>query len=226
MNRFALAFSVLVIGVATIAVGQEFRSVSAYDSSKAMIICLDSERSIVWKTAMEFPLSVSVMWPEGADKAVLTVKGPNEWKISAEITDRKVSEYEFGGDLPMSESEECVLSLCLAYFDANGEELLSCRKMSKLGIVRSIGEANARVVFSDCDSRKWQRPYGCAVVQLPENANTFCMNGETVQNVSAPEWMSLELENASKNTLVLDCRDETLERILFGEGRSLIISFK
>ena len=83
MNRFALAFSVLVIGVATIAVGEESGSVSASDSSKAMIICLDSERSIVWKTAMEFPLSVSVMWPEGADKSVLTVKGPNEWKISA-----------------------------------------------------------------------------------------------------------------------------------------------
>ena len=213
-----------VAAIAGIVSGEEPKGTAI---SGRLLMCIDSERSVIWKTVMDFPLTVPISWPDGAQKAVLTVAGAESCNTTAEITDTTVTAYEIAASEPRSESEECVLSLTLSWYGSDGTELVKHRKTAQLGVVRGVESPVARVVFAGEDSRQWRRaPANPAVVQISAGATALTVNGSAPSEVAPDEWKSVRLENGSENQVELICGEEILFRTVAGPGRSMTIIVK
>lgn len=195
-------------------------------TSPPAVVWTDASGSLLWKTARETPIKVSVDWPKGAASATLSIAKCGTQVASAELLSTAVRVYPLAFDFPEKESDEAVVDMTLTFRDSSSAVLDGETRTASVGLVRGVEGRPFRLIPSSAAVRKWQQVRGSAVAPVPESAVSAALDGLPLAFTGAPGWLYLSGMPAGEHTLALDVDDgDPLSVPLFGIG-GLIISFK
>lgn len=149
-------------------------------------LCLNPEKSIVWKTAT-LPFAVDLSWPKGAAAATVAVDdGVRRSPRLYEWTDTSVTNGLLDLAAPLVEDDERVLSLTLSFTDAQGATIET--RTARIGLVRGVSGAAFRVLGANVPASVWQSAGRHAVLPYPDGATGLSADGVDVTGLSAPDW--------------------------------------
>ncbi len=149
-------------------------------------LCLNPEKSIVWKTATS-PIAVDLSWPKGATAAKVAVyDGVRRTPRLYEWNDTSVTSGAIDIAAPLAEDDERVLSLTLSFTDAQGATIET--RTARVGLVRGVDGAAFRVLGANVPASVWQYVGHHAVLPYPDVATGLSVDGVDVAGLVAPDW--------------------------------------
>lgn len=158
-------------------------------TASGVFVCTDPVRSLLWKTVTAERVEIPVAWPAGAVAATLTVTPNGGVPATIPVPDgADALPVEFV--LPDDEAAERVVTLTLAFTDADGAPLDGLGQVATLGLVRGTCGRSARCVPNE-GARRWRRrKEGRAVVPVPEGVESLSLDGGASAAVEAPGWFA------------------------------------
>ena len=221
MNTRALG---LLVSVAATAFAHAAQSVVV--ESGPMNVCIDTQASILWKTAVDWPLEVQLDWPLDATKAVVSIAGAPGWNGDYEVTDTSLSSYRFDRVCPASDAEERVIDLSIRYYNSSDVEIADAASAARVGLVRSVGAGSARVVTAGPSARRWGAIDSAAVVRLPEGTASVSVDGVRQEGISVPGWFYTPVEVGVDKQLTLVTDAGSVTRTICGKAAGSLILFR
>lgn len=141
-------------------------------ASNRTFVYLRPELNSFWHTATNATLTLPILYPTGATRATLTVKGAGYSRTYADIT---ADSFELALPAATQPSDENVYRLTLTFDDGS-------TRTASLGLVCGFAEgarAHARCLPLVGDSA-WKRVLKRGVLPIPHGMTSFSVNGETV----------------------------------------------
>lgn len=189
---------------ALLAVGAARGAENVVGSASGVYVCTDPSRSLLWKTITDERMEIPVVWPSGAVAATLTVTSDCGETTAVPVPDdADVLSVEFV--LPDDEAAERVVTLALAFTDADGAPLDGLGQVATLGLVRGANGRSARCVPNTATRRWRRRKEGRAVISVPEGVESVALDGGEAVAVEAPGWFAWSgLENGAHEVVAGD----------------------
>lgn len=194
-NRFKTAAVVLLVASSSIAS-------AATSQEVGLVFRGNPAESILWQTANpdeNGQMSVALIWPAAATRAVLTVTAGNV-SSDYEIADATASSYALNLPTPTQANEEKVYEMTLRYY---AETALLSTETARVAAVVG-GASDALVPIADPgNARSWNKSVESAVLQIPSGATALTVDGTPVaaESYSAPGWYWWRAVSGGKHTV-------------------------
>ena len=209
MKKLIGALLMISCGVAT----------GAECTSPPAVVWTDTCGSMLWKTARETPIKVSVDWPEEAASATLTVNRGGRAVASVELADTSARTCSLAIPFPETEEAEAVLDMTLVFRDSSNVVLSDATRTASIGLVRGVEGRSFRLIPSGGAARQWSRVRKNAVAPVPDSAVSAALDGQPLAFSDVPGWLYLRDVSAQEHSLVLNIDDgDPLIVPLFGVG--------
>ena len=226
MNKLVLTLGLVSLGCGAFADDPGQGANDAEGESKAAFVWIEPGRSTFWHTATNHVLTVPIVFPSGANKATLAIRGDRyaadrEVEKTDDVVDCTITLPE-----PKSQLDEDVYALELSFDDA-----AETVQKARLGLVRSAKAGNECVTrcLVPATGHKWSKTAGRAVLWVPYGMTSLTVNDEDFnpQLGGNQGWCvvtGLEVGQTTEVTMVAD--GETYSSSLRGGPCGLFIVVK